>query len=163
MKPNVWILIGLLTAAPLGTACAEPFGIDVPLEESAASTYYVAGYLPDYGELSLMVDTGSTYTVINSAVFTALEKKNAVRHVKNLSGVMADGSKQRVPIYHVGSLRLGEHCYIKNIEVAVLPGSGRNILGIKTLKNAAPFSFSHNAENVTVNGRHAHSCQSRIG
>ncbi|HHM04925.1 MAG TPA: hypothetical protein ENJ19_04170 [Gammaproteobacteria bacterium] len=137
-------MVGLLFCAPLRGAPAEVFGVDLPLRESPASTYYIAAYLPDYGELSLMVDTGSTYTVINSAVFAALEKKNAVRHLKNLSGVMADGSKQQVPIYHVRSLRLGERCYLNDIEVAVLPGAGRNILGIKTLKSAAPFSFSLN-------------------
>ena len=144
--------LGLMAFLSWSMACGDPFETAIPMLESAAATYYVEGHLQGYGDVDLMVDTGSSYTVVNTRVFDALQSNGKAHHLKELSGIMADGSRQRVPIYRLPGLTLGDRCFFENVEVAVFPGDTRNILGIRTLKNAAPFSFSVDPPTLTLSG-----------
>jgi predicted aspartyl protease len=89
-----------------------------------------------------MVDTGSSYLVINERTLASLKEKGHAEYVKKVSGLMADGSRSIVPIYRIASLSIGCCCLVRDVEAAVLPGSTRQILGLSALRKVAPFALS---------------------
>jgi predicted aspartyl protease len=135
-------LLFVLLVAATGGAQAAQFDQQIPMRATKAATFYVGGYLDGYGAVEMMVDTGSSYTTINEAALGILQKNGAVTYVKELTGIMADGTRKVVPIYRISSMSIGKACLLHNVEAAVFPGHTRNILGLSALKLAAPFAFS---------------------
>ena len=138
---KVGVLIALLVAIT-GEAQSAQFDQQIPMRATKAATFYVGGYLDGYGAVDMMVDTGSSYTTINEAALGILRENDAVTYVKELTGIMADGTRKVVPIYRIASMSIGDGCLLHNVEAAVFPGHTRNILGLSALKLAAPFAFS---------------------
>jgi clan AA aspartic protease (TIGR02281 family) len=116
--------------------------MEVALEKRDVGTYYIQGALQGLGDLNLLVDTGSSYLVINEAMLAELKKSGSAKFARELSGTMADGSRKLTPIYRLSGLRLGENCWISDVEAAVIPGSTRAILGMNVLSRLSPFTFS---------------------
>jgi predicted aspartyl protease len=54
---------------------------------------------------------------------------------------MADGKRQRVPVYRIAELQLGEACMLHEVEVAVLRGASRDILGLSALRRLQPLTL----------------------
>lgn len=143
-------ILGFALLAAMGSAQAARFDQQIPMRVTKASTFYVGGYLNGFGAVDMMVDTGSSYTTINRTTLDALEKKGAVTYVKDLTGIMADGSRKVVPIYRIASMSIGKGCILHDVEAAVFPGDTRYILGLSALKLAAPFVFSMNPPQLVL-------------
>lgn len=136
-------LISCLCLAPHpGGVYAEDFTNRIAMEERSAATFYVSVQLGGYGTEALMVDTGSGYMTINEATLDALKREGAARYVKQLQGVLADGSELEVPVYTIARVAIGGSCWLRDVEAAVFPGASRQILGLSALRKAAPFIFS---------------------
>lgn len=133
-----------------GNASGVDFDSHVPMRDKGAATYYVDGEILGAGKVDLMVDTGSGYTVINEDTLTLLKAIDGAVYVKDLSGVLANGSTMTVPVYRVAQLRIGAACTLRDVEVAVFPGSTRQILGLSALRHAAPFIFSLNPPKLVL-------------
>lgn len=143
-----------------GGAFAADFDSHVPMRDKGAATYYVDGEIHGVGKVDLMVDTGSGYTVINEETLALLEAFDGADYVKELSGVLADGSKMTVPVYRIAQLRIGAACTLRDVEVAVFPGKTRQILGLSALRHAAPFIFSMNPPQLVLSNCTAQAEQS---
>lgn len=135
------LVIALLVAAT-GVVQAAQFDQQIPMRTTKAATFYVGGYLDGYGAVEMMVDTGSSFMTINETALKVLQKNGAVTYVKDLAGIMADGTRKVVPVYRISSMSIGKACLLHNVEAAVFPGQTRYILGLSALKLAAPFAFS---------------------
>lgn len=136
--------LALLLAVSAGPAAAQS-GVGrlyVDLERRVAGTYYVAGSIAGYGEVDLLVDTGSSFFVINDLILQVLLQAGTAHYSRDLEGRMADGSIRAVRLYRLTELRLGENCRIPGVEAAVFAGSTRTILGMNVLSQLAPFTFS---------------------
>jgi len=114
----------------------------IPMLEKSAKTFYVEAKLGGFGKSEFMVDTGSGYTVINEQTLEGLKQSGKATYVKDLLGLLADGSEKRVPVYRLSSFALSDSCEIYDIEVAIFPGSTRHILGLNTLRKMGAFEFS---------------------
>ncbi|MDT8448901.1 MAG: retropepsin-like aspartic protease [Wenzhouxiangellaceae bacterium] len=112
------------------------------MTDRGASTFYVDVSIEGAGLRQFLVDTGSSYTTINQEVLARLHAAGQAEYVKDLEGILADGTKQVVPVYTIKSLTVGEQCTIGGVQAAVFPGSTRNILGLSALRSTAPFVFS---------------------
>lgn len=135
--------VGLGLALMASTAFAGTPGFTpVALQRHDAGTFYVDGAIAGYGEIRLLVDTGSSYLVINEAILSQLKGSGGARYTRNLEGMMADGTSRVIPLYSIDSLRLGENCWVHDVEAAVIPGAVRPILGMNILARLAPFTFS---------------------
>lgn len=135
-----WLLLCLgLLSSPLVTALEFT---EVALQKHDAGTFYVNGALQGYGELRMLVDTGSSYLVVSQSILDELVKSGDATYSRQLEGVMADGSSRIIPVYRIAGLRLGEKCWVHDVEAAVLPGHTRPILGMNILSRLAPFTFS---------------------
>jgi predicted aspartyl protease len=127
--------------SPVASA-TEDFAIRVAMQERSAATFYVPGEIVGVGPVDLLVDTGSGYMTINQRTLDALVRAGATRYIKELRGIMADGSTRVVPVYAIARMRIGGDCWLHDVEAAVLPGVSRQILGLSALRKAAPFIFS---------------------
>ncbi len=120
------------------------------MRHGGAATYYVAGALEGVGAMEFMVDTGSGYLTINETTLEALKREDRARYLRDLRGVLADGSELVVPVYQLETLVIGGRCELHNVEAAVFPGKTRQILGLSALKKAAPFIFSFDPPNLVL-------------
>lgn len=114
----------------------------VPMTDQGASTFYVDVLLKGIGLTEFLVDTGSSYMTINEETLETLKREDQATYVKDLKGVLADGSEQVVPVYRIKAMRIGKSCGLTDVKAAVFPGRTRNILGLSALRAAAPFVFS---------------------
>lgn len=146
------LMLASLSAVTSGSAYAEDFRFRIRMTEKSAATFYVAGSIQGYGPIELMVDTGSGYTTISENTLAVLKRRNAVRYLKQLQGVLADGTELEVPVYALARMRIGSECWLEDVEAAVLPGSSRPILGLSALRRAAPFIFSVDPPSLTLSG-----------
>jgi len=150
----MWVTAISLCAACLHTGqllADDPVrDIAIPLQQTELGTYYVSARLGDLNGEDFLVDTGSAYTVIGETTFSALEKNQQIEHLKDIEGVMADGSTRKVPLYIVNSLDIGGKCTVHDVIVALMPGSARPILGMSALSKVAPFVFSLTPATLTL-------------
>jgi predicted aspartyl protease len=114
----------------------------VVMQERDSQTYYVTGHIDGFGAIDFMVDTGSGYVTINEKTLRVLKDKERVTYLRDLDGVMANGTRITVPVYLLKSLTIGRECLVHDVEVAVFPSDTRCILGMSALRKTAPFVFS---------------------
>ena len=122
----------------------------VPMQTKQSGAYYVPVELGGTVQSELMLDTGSEYLVINEKTLGLLKDEAQVKYIKDVTGVMADGSEIRVPVYHLAQLSIGDACLVGNVEVAVFKGNTRQILGLSALRKVAPFSVSLEPAGLTL-------------
>jgi predicted aspartyl protease len=134
------LLLSLLTT---GLVIAESYRT-IPMNQKRLATYYVEASLHGSGAVEFMVDTGAGYTTINEDTLARLVAVDNAEYVGELTGVMADGSQHRLPVYRIKRLVLGKDCVLDNVEAAVFPRNTRMLLGLSALEKAAPFVFSTN-------------------
>lgn len=134
------VAVGAAVVATGSTGDVE-FVTSIPMHDKGVATYYVAGSIGGLGAVEFMVDTGSGYTTINEDTLVQLKAQNRAVFSRELSGILADGSRLTVPLYRISNITIGDQCALQNVEAAVFPGRTRFILGMNTLKQAAPFAF----------------------
>jgi predicted aspartyl protease len=138
------LLCALACCSVVISVSAEELNLNkrIPMMNRGASTFYVEGHIDGFGPAFMLVDTGSSYSTVNEETFAILEKTGHTSFVKELQGTMADGSRRLVPIYRISGVNLGGECYVRDVEVALFPGSTRLILGLSVLRKVSPFMFS---------------------
>lgn len=135
-------LIALLALAATPLKAQSNLQTLIEMTDRGSSTFYVDVRMLGAGLKQFLVDTGSSYTAINEETLAALVESNQAAYVKDLEGILADGSKHIVPVYNIKSLSVGDACTLNEVRAAVFPGKTRNILGLSALRAAAPFTFS---------------------
>ena len=138
----LFLVVTVTTLIYLTSSIAGQFDRKVPLKDKGASTYYVPCQIEGYGEIEMLVDTGSAYTTINEKTLSILKQRGQATYVKNMTAKLADGAYKTVPIYRITSISIGDVCKIENVEAAVLPGNTRSLLGLNALNKTGPIMFS---------------------
>ncbi|HEY9198386.1 MAG TPA: retropepsin-like aspartic protease [Gammaproteobacteria bacterium] len=134
--------VALLGAWTAGAVAAADFDSHIPMRDKGAATYYVDGEIQGVGRVDFMVDTGSGFMTINEETLAILQQSGDATYTRDLSGILADGTTKRVPVYRLSEIRIGTACILRDVEAAVFPGKTRQILGLSALRHAAPFIFS---------------------
>ncbi|VAW75774.1 hypothetical protein MNBD_GAMMA15-2480 [hydrothermal vent metagenome] len=132
-----------------GVVSAEAYKI-IPMNQKSLATYYVQASMLGSGEVEFMVDTGAGYTTINEHTLEQLIEAENADFVGELTGVMADGSEIRLPLYRIKRLVLGEDCVLHDVDAAVFPEETRMLLGLSALEKASPFIFSTNPPRLSL-------------
>ncbi|MGQ0656654.1 MAG: retropepsin-like aspartic protease family protein [Chromatiales bacterium] len=141
MRRANFMIVSTLLAAACSLAAAAEFDTVCPLQEKAAATYYVTVDFNGRAPEEFMVDTGSSYVVISESTLAVLKDAAQAVYLKQVAGVLADGSKKHARVYRISSMRVGG-CVINDVEAVALPGATRQILGLSALKKVAPFAVS---------------------
>lgn len=115
---------------------------EVTMQNDGLNSFYVSTTIEGVGQSSLLVDTGASYSTINQKTLKQLQETGNAKYLKKLEGVLADGSRIKVPLYKISGQTIGANCHIRDIEVAVFPNRKQEILGLSTLSKLSPFIFS---------------------
>ncbi len=134
-------LLIFLCASVVTRSQTVNFGTHIPIYQKDSATFYISALISGEIMTEFVIDTGSGYVTINSKTIAILEKGGKASFLKEIKAVMANGKEIVVPVYNVTSINLGSNCLIQDIEVAILPGSRRNILGLSALTKTAPFAI----------------------
>ncbi len=156
-----WTAITAIIAFPLIAAESELY--QIPMYSHGSHTFYINSEISGTGEAPMLVDTGSGYSVINEETLARLDAKGEAEYISKVRGKMADGSEKIFPLYSIKTLTLGKDCRIFNVKAAVLPNNSRQIIGISTLIQAAPFSMSFQPPLLTLSQCHRHQNVENIG
>lgn len=140
---------GLLCLLLAGVVSADTYKI-IPMNQKSLATYYVQASMLGSGDVEFMVDTGAGYTTINEYTLQQLVDAENADFVGELTGVMADGSELRLPLYRIRRLVLGEDCVLHDVDAAVFPEKTRMLLGLSALEKASPFIFSTNPPRLSL-------------
>lgn len=143
MRRSILAVLSLVAAVSNARAeLPEAEFTAIEIEKRNAGTFYIEGAIEGLGTLDLLLDTGSSYLVITQPMLDALAHAGRASFSRGLEGRMADGSTRVVPLYRLDGLRLGDNCWIHDVEAAVFPAGSRTILGMNVLSRLAPFTFS---------------------
>ena len=143
------LLPGMVAAERL-TEAGTPQTVELRLR--ATGTYYVPSQIAGLKPMNMLLDTGSSHVVISPQMLAELRLHQDVVEVRDINGRMADGSQRRVPLVRIPSLRLGENCWVQNVEAAVIAGSTRPIIGMSVLNQLAPFTLSTSPPSIALAG-----------
>ena len=114
-------------------------------------------------DTEFLVDTGASMVTLSRSVYRRLERAELVRGERQVAGRLADGRMQLMSVYRLETLTLSPECQLRDVEVLVLPGEGRNLLGLNALTHFAPLTLhtqplglelshcDHRSEAVAVN------------
>ncbi len=138
------ILLFLGLTALCQTAAADRFGNSVAMSEVASGNYYVQGSISGSVQADFLVDTGSGFVSLTPDLFARVVRLPGTQYSREIHGAMANGKVQRVKMYRVKTLTLTEQCVLHDVEVVVMPGSSKNILGLSALRQVAPFALELN-------------------
>ncbi len=154
LRPVVMALCALAAsyAAVTPAGAADPFGIALPMQQQASGNYYVTGTLSGVVRADFLVDTGSGYVSLSPATFAQLKSLPGTEFQRVIVGSMANGHALKVRVYRVDRLALGEHCVLRDVEVAVMPGASRDILGLSALRRVAPFAMNLETPALLLSG-----------
>lgn len=141
------LVCGLMT----GEQCLSgDFDSPVDLKRVDSGNYYLSATVDNTITGDFLVDTGSGYLTLTSRTLRLLQRDHRLERLREITGVMADGSRRSVVVYLVRSLKLGANCELRNVEAAVIPGATRNILGLSALRKAAPFAVHTNPDKIML-------------
>jgi len=138
--PTAMSLLLATLAIPSGVL-AERFDRAAPLEQKPSGNYYLQVSLGPGVAREFLVDTGSGYVVLTSNTFAAVRDLPGTKHLRDITGRLANGRSARARIYRVARLTISESCTLEDVEVAILPGSTHNIFGLSALRRVAPFAM----------------------
>lgn len=143
-------LVIVMLALMMGDALMADSFKTIPMNQKRLATYYVDANMHGSGDVEFMVDTGAGYTTINEQILVRLQGADNAVYVGELTGVMADGSTQRLPVYRIKHMVLGGDCVLSDVEAAVFPENTRMLLGLSALSKTAPFMFSTNPPRLSL-------------
>lgn len=119
---------------------AEALGHAVSLERSGGGGMYVAGEIAGV-QADFLVDTGADLVTVGDSVFRQMRKSGEVRETRRVAARMANNRLQVMTVYEVTHFNIGGSCDLGPVEVAVMKGAGRNLLGLSALSRGAPFTL----------------------
>ena len=131
----LWLALGLPLVAVAGSLQS------IPLDPVQAGTYYLKARLDQAVDTDMLLDTGSGYVSLSQATFARIKDEPGTVFLRHIQGVMADGKRMRVPVYSIAELQLSEHCILRDVEVAVMRGASRDILGLSALRQMQPLTL----------------------
>ena len=79
---------------------------------------------------------------INSSLYRRLSATGQLTEAREVGARMADGRVRLFKVYAMTGLSVGEGCNAESVEVIVVPGDGRNLLGMNVLSRHAPLTLA---------------------
>lgn len=140
-------VVALLSAHT--SAAVEP-AVSMPLHQQGAGGYYVHGVLGGAVETDMLVDTGSSYVVLSGSTFAKLKIQGHPVYQRTIRGATASGRVLDAKVFLVSELALGTACVLRDLEVVLLPGAERDILGLSALRRMQSFALEFEAATLTA-------------
>ena len=106
---------------------------DIELHPLPTGTYTLSGQLTPSLKEEFLFDTGASMVMIGKKLFDQISKHHKPVSTGKIAAVMASGNVKTIPTYTLPSLVLGNGCDVGPIEIAVVRGATRNLIGLNAL------------------------------
>lgn len=130
---------------------AQAIGYSVDLTRSGAGSLYMNAEIGGV-VASFLVDTGAAMVTVDKSLFKRMRETGNIREVRRVAARLANNRLQVMTVYEVAHFQVGEGCELGPLEVAVMDGAGRNLLGLSALDRAAPFTIHTSPPAITLSG-----------
>lgn len=137
-------VVGML----LASAARAEFGTEVPMTQASGGTLYVSANAQGV-EADFLLDTGAGMVTLSSQLFDQIRQHTPMTPVRQMAARLANNRYQTIDVYTLDSLVVGQ-CELGPVEVAVMQGSSRNLLGLSALGAAAPFAINLSPPGLTL-------------
>ena len=114
------------------TAIAK-VGDKIELHPLSSGTYTIAIKFASEVEAEFLLDTGASMVMMNEKLFKAITKHQKTISTGKVAANMASGRIKSIPTYQIPSLILDNGCDVGPLEVAVIRGARRNLIGLNAL------------------------------
>ncbi len=141
--------LSLASVVLLGILPVKANALELPLRQVESGGLYLSVAESALNQ-GLLLDTGSSYSVVTRDAYRELSRAGRLTFARRVLGRMADGSTASVDVYLLDRLVLSSGCKLDQVEVAVVPGSDRNILGLSVLTRLQPFTVSLQPATLSV-------------
>jgi predicted aspartyl protease len=121
----------ILTLLPV-TSIAESGG-NIELHPLSSGTYTIAIKFASAVEAEFLLDTGASMVMMNEKLFKVITKHQKTISTGKVAANMASGRVKSIPTYEIPSLILDNGCDVGPLEVAVIRGASRNLIGLNAL------------------------------
>ena len=146
------VVISLSVLAAPAAVQAADFDSKIAMSQADSGNFYVKGRFGNEESTDFLVDTGSGLVILSEPAFKRIAVMAGNKPISRKAARMADGRTKAINVYSVEQLVLGENCRIGPLEVAVIPGATRNILGLSALNKAAPFAIYTSPPTLALSG-----------
>ncbi len=135
------LLLLLLLLSP-GSLLAESAGEAprVPLYGGSGGALEIDANVGDES-VRFLLDTGAAMVTISTELLRRVEHQRGVTQVREVGARLADGRIRLMPVYRLPQLSVSG-CELGTVEAIVVPGKGRNLLGLNALAQAAPLTLN---------------------
>jgi predicted aspartyl protease len=106
----------------------------VHMNNRGTGTYYITSVI-DSHEVSLLLDTGASYTVLDKSIVSRMN----LNQVSKMDALTADGRRIHVTVHVLPSMTI-EGCTIYDTEVVTMSNT-INILGMTSIKKMTPLTL----------------------
>jgi predicted aspartyl protease len=144
------LLLSALAWAGAGSMTAEAGepAAQIAMTQSAGGTLYLNGRTAGV-TAEFLLDTGAGMVTLSESTFAAIRHRAGVQHVRQMGARLANNRVQLMDVYRVEQFAVGS-CELGPIEVAVMKGGSRNLLGLSALGVAAPFSIAMDPPSLSL-------------
>lgn len=122
----------LIIALMPAIALAEVDG-DISLHPVSSGTYTLAIQFAPSVNAEFLLDTGASMVMMNEKLFRLITKHQETTSTGKVAANMASGRIKSIPTYLIPSLVLENGCDVGPLEVAVIRGANRNLIGLNAL------------------------------
>ncbi|MFT7235733.1 MAG: putative aspartyl protease [Methylophagaceae bacterium] len=126
---NCLLILALIPA----TSIAD-IGAEIELHPVSSGTYTIAIEFAPTLEAEFLLDTGASMVMMSDKLFKAIAKQQKTVPTGKVAANMASGRIKTIPTYEIPSLILANGCDVGPLEVAVIRGASRNLIGINALE-----------------------------
>ncbi len=130
---------------------AQDIGYSVDLTRSGAGSLYMDAEIGGV-TASFLVDTGAAMVTVDKTLFKRMRESGDIREVRRVAARLANNRLQIMTVYEVAHFQVGDACELGPVEVAVMNGAGRNLLGLSALGRAAPFTIHTSPPAIVLSG-----------
>ncbi len=146
-----WALTCLLGALNSQIATGAGERVDVELARTGAGSLTIDAEIAGV-PARFVVDTGAGMVTVDRALFKQMRRSGDIQEISRVAARLANNRLQMMTVYQVSHFRVGDSCELGPIEVAVMEGTGRNLMGLSALGRAAPFTIHTSPPSITLSG-----------
>ena len=130
---NSFIATLLLVIALAPASSLAEAGAEIELHPASSGTFTITGQLAPEVSAEFLLDTGASMVMVNRKLFKTISRYHKTISTGKVAAKMANGSTKTISTYTIPTLVLGNGCEVGPLEVAVIRGANRNLIGLNAL------------------------------
>lgn len=127
------LLLLILLSSLATTGLKADSDTEIDLHPVSSGTYTLAIQFAPSVEAEFLLDTGASMVMMNDKLFRLISKHQKTVSTGKVAASMASGRVKAIPTYEIPSLILANGCDVGPVEVAVIRGATRNLIGLNAL------------------------------